>query len=169
MNHTESRIQQQCIAWFRAEYPEFTMLLTHVANEGNAHSRVSGAIHKAEGTVAGVADLILFAASDVGIPYKEGVVLLRHYHGLGIEMKTKLGKQTQQQKDFQRMFEAAGFMYVVIRSLEEFQEVIRNYIKGIKDDTRKEIRDANRARLKEQEDREREKFYKVINNKNKKS
>lgn len=165
MNHTESRIQQQCISWFRGEYPEYKMLLTHVANEGNAHSRVSGAIHKAEGTVAGVADLLFFAASDVGIPYKEGVVLLRHYHGLGIEMKTKLGKQHQQQKDFQRMFEAAGFMYVIVRSLEEFQEVIKNYMAGIQATTKKNILEAHQAMIKASEDREREKFYRIINKK----
>ena len=59
MNHEESKLQKACVAWFRAQYPQYAMLLTHVANEGNGN-RVSAAIHKGEGTVAGVPDLLLF-------------------------------------------------------------------------------------------------------------
>ena len=58
--YEESRLQQQCVSWFRAQYPEYAMLLTHPINEGNRGTRTQGAIHKAEGTVAGVPDLLFF-------------------------------------------------------------------------------------------------------------
>lgn len=48
MNHEESKLQQQCVSWFRAQYPQYAMLLTHMPNEGNGN-RVTGAIRKAEG------------------------------------------------------------------------------------------------------------------------
>ena len=159
MNHEESRLQQQCVAWFRAQYPQYAMLLTHTANEGNGN-RVSGAIHKAEGTVAGVPDLILFMPSDYKTRLFE-VDFVKTYTGLGIEMKTKTGKQTQQ-KDFQKMFEASFHKYVVVRSLDEFIEVIHEYIGYTADWLRDSIDNAHREIVKAAEQREKEKFYKVI-------
>lgn len=155
MNHEESKLQQQCVAWFRAQYPQYAMLLTHPANEGNGN-RVSGAIHKAEGTVAGVPDLLLFMPS---------FTLLERYNGLGIEMKTMRGRQTQQQKDFQEMIEAAGYKYVVVRRLEEFVIVIRKYIDNAPTQLKKNISSVHAEITKAAEEREKEKFYKVIGKK----
>lgn len=155
MNHEESKLQQQCVAWFRAQYPQYAMLLTHPANEGNGN-RVSGAIHKAEGTVAGVPDLLLFMPS---------FTLLGRYNGLGIEMKTMRGRQTQQQKDFQEMIEAAGYKYVVVRRLEEFVIVIRKYIDNAPTQLKKNISSVHAEITRAAEEREKEKFYKVIGKK----
>ena len=118
MTHEESKLQQQCVAWFRLQYPEFAMLLTHPANEGNGN-RISGAIHKAEGTVAGVSDLLFFLPSGA---YGEIC------YGLGIELKTKTGRQSPAQKKFSKFFVAAGYYYVIVRSLEEFKRYIDFWI-----------------------------------------
>lgn len=70
MNHQESKLQQQCVAWFRAQYPQYAMLLIHPINEGSGHSQTDRrrqGIHKAEGAVAGVPDLILFMPSDYNL------------------------------------------------------------------------------------------------------
>lgn len=163
MNHEESKLQQQCVAWFRAQYPQYAMLLTHPANEGNGN-RVSGAIHKAEGTVAGVPDLVLFIPSE----YKMRVNALEFvttYMGLGIEMKTKTGRQTQQQKDFQKMFEATGHKYVIVRSLDEFMEIINQYLGYTANWLRDAADYAHHEIVKAAEEREKEKFYKVIGKK----
>lgn len=156
MKHNESQLQQQCVAWFRAQYPQYAMLLTHVANEGNGN-HVTGAIHKAEGTVAGVPDLLLFMpAWYVG----DGVVNLMAV--LGIEFKTPTGKQSQQQKDYQRMFEAAGNKYVIVRSFEDFRREVNSHISNTLCEMRKQIASTHVEIEKEKLERERARLQKII-------
>lgn len=138
------------------------MLLTHPANEGNGN-RVTGAIHKAEGTVPGVPDLILFLPAYPGLSYV--ISKWTEVHGLGIELKTSKGRQSQQQKDFQRMFEAAGYAYVVIRSFDEFRVYVTSYILASFEGVRDNITEAHKELTAEQEAREKEHFMKVIGKK----
>lgn len=105
MMHEESKIQQQFVKWFRLQYPQLALLLFAVPN-GGARRRVEAAIMKAEGTTAGVADLILLFPS-------------KQYHGLCIEMKSKNGRQRPSQKMWQERVEWAGYKYVIARSLDE--------------------------------------------------
>lgn len=177
MNHEESRLQQQCVAWFRAQYPQYAMLLTHPINEGSGHTttdRRRQGIHKAEGAVAGVPDLILFMPSEFAeFTYEADskgkkipiMGLIKIYHGLGIEMKTKAGRQERSQKDFQKLFEAAGYKYFIVRSFDDFQKVIKEYIGNSPLDRTDSIRTAHAEITKAAEQREREKFYKVIGKK----
>lgn len=163
MNHEESRLQQQCVAWFRAQYPQYAMLLTHVANEGNGN-RVTGAINKAEGTVAGVPDLLLFMHGRQN--YKEhGISMSKPASALGIEMKTTKGKQSQKQKDFQKMFEAAGYMYAVVRSLDDFRSLINCYIGDVNGEVRRRIASAHVEIEQAATKREKEHLLKVIGKK----
>ena len=155
MNHEESKLQQQCVAWFRMRYPKYAMLLTHPANEGNGN-RVNGAIHKAEGTVPGVPDLLLFLPS-----FSEGVIMA----GLGIEMKTEKGRLSQSQKDFCLMFSAAHYDYVVVRSLDDFMKVINNWVEGVPATVRESIGNVYRGIRQERLQREREKLQRIINKK----
>ena len=70
---------------------------------------------KAMGVRAGFPDLILCVA--------------RHgYHGLFVELKTDKGRQTDNQKYYQCVLEEQGYRYVVVRSLEEFINVINDYL-----------------------------------------
>ena len=93
MNHEESKLQRQCVAWFRAQYPQYAMLLTHPINEGSGHTttdRRRQGIHKAEGAVAGVPDLILFMPAEYrygsGIgPQDDAQTIVSH--SLGMEFK----------------------------------------------------------------------------------
>lgn len=164
MNHEESKLQQQCVAWFRAQYPHYAMLLTHPANEGNGN-RVSGAIHKAEGTVAGVPDLILFMHGRQYYSDAHGIMISKPASALGIELKTDKGRQSQQQKDFQKMFEAAGYLYIVVRSLEGFMDVINAYINEVDPVVRDTITNTAIRIKAAAEAKEREHFYKVIGKK----
>lgn len=52
------------------------------------------------------------------------------FHSLCIEFKTpsKSSRQTPTQKEWQALAEAHGNKYIVCRSLEDFQQVIRAYI-----------------------------------------
>lgn len=115
MRHVESVLQQNCVKWFRLQYPKLALLLFAVPN-GGARKRVEAAIMKAEGTTAGVSDLILLFPS-------------KHYHGLCIEMKWEKGKQQPSQKKWQRAVEEAGFKYVIARSFDQFMDEINTYLR----------------------------------------
>lgn len=85
-----------------------------VPNGGKRGIR-EAAIMKAEGVVAGVADLLLLIPS-------------REYHALAIEMKTDKGRQNDNQKLWQEDFEKAGGKYVVCRCFDEFRIAVEKYL-----------------------------------------
>lgn len=110
----EHRIQCACVNWFRLQYPDHASALFAVPN-GGRRDRVSGAKLKAEGVLPGVSDLILLLPRG------------RH-HGLLIEMKTERGKQSQAQRDWQRDMVHRGYKYLVIRSIDEFIDMVTDYL-----------------------------------------
>lgn len=112
--HLESELQRTCVEWFRLVYPSFSTLLFAVPNGGRRNPR-EAAIMKAEGTTAGVADLILF------LPRQDK-------HALCIEMKTSDGRQSPAQKEWQQKVQQQGYQYEVVRNFSQFQELIENYI-----------------------------------------
>lgn len=168
MNHEESKLQQACVSWFRAQYPQYAMLLVHPINEGSGHASIDRrrqGIHKAEGAVAGVPDLILFMWAEFEEPFNNDLVWKTVFHGLGIEFKTPKGNQSQQQKDFQKMFEAAGYKYIIVRSFEEFKSAIDEYISNIEVNVRVGVASSHVEIVQAAEQREKEKFYKIIGKK----
>lgn len=110
----EDKLQAACLIWFRLQYPQLRMLLFAVPN-GGSRNKVEAAKLKATGVTPGVADLIFL------LP-RQG------YNNLLIEMKTPTGKQSPEQKDFQKQVEKAGALYVICRSLEQFMLTINNYL-----------------------------------------
>lgn len=111
----EAKIQAECFKWCWNEHPETRRLLFHVENEEAHGNMIDGARRKAMGLVAGVSDLILLMPRGP-------------YHGLMIEMKTLTGTQKERQRTWQALVEKQGYMYVVCRSLEQFQTTIDNYL-----------------------------------------
>lgn len=114
MKHTESTLQKRCVNWFRLNYPKHLRLIA-IPN-GGARNAITGAILKGEGVVAGAPDLFLFHAA-------------QGFHGLAIEMKSRIGKQSESQKAFEADIDIEGYKYVVCRSFEEFQAVVNEYFK----------------------------------------
>ena len=110
----EHRLQAACVRWFRLQYPKMRHNLFAVPN-GGKRDAVTGAKLKEEGALAGVADLILLKSN-------------RFYGALLIEVKTKTGRQSDSQKEWEQKITEDGYKYVVIRSLEEFQGAIQNYL-----------------------------------------
>ena len=107
----ESVLQTACVKWFRLQYPH--LVIYAVPNGGSRNVREAQRL-KAEGVLAGVADL---------------VVLLPKGKSLYIEMKVKGNKQTENQKVFQDKAITLGHPYTVCYSFEEFKEVIERNIK----------------------------------------
>jgi hypothetical protein len=114
MRNIESNLQIACVRWFRLQYPRKANLLNSVPN-GGARNAITGAIIKKEGAVRGVADLELNMAA-------------HGYHGLKIEMKTAKGRQSPFQKQWQKDIEAQGYLYAIVRSVDEFIQLITWYI-----------------------------------------
>ena len=111
----EHRLQEACVRWFNLQYPQLEGRLFAVPN-GGRRDAVTGARLKAEGVVAGVADLILLKSN-------------RHYGALLIEMKTPTGKQRKKQKWWQSVIcKQNEYKYVVCRSLDDFIREVRDYL-----------------------------------------
>lgn len=115
MNDEEHRLQCACVRWFAYQHPELRGRLFAVPN-GGRRDAVTGAKMKAEGVVAGVADLILLVRSG-------------DFGALLIEMKTPKGRQSDSQREWERLVTARGeYLYRICRSLEEFITLIESYL-----------------------------------------
>lgn len=113
----EHLLQVACVNWFRTSYPNISHTLFAVPN-GGRRDKTTGARLKAEGVLAGVADLILLRST-------------KFYGALLIEMKTPSGRQSDTQRRWSELITKDNYKYVVVRSLEEFMEVVKNYLKDI--------------------------------------
>jgi hypothetical protein len=85
-----------------------------VPNGGHRNIQTARSL-KGEGGTSGVSDLLL-------------LVPKREYHGLCVEVKTPVGRQSENQKNWQRIIEAQGYRYEIVRSLDEFAELVRWYL-----------------------------------------
>ena len=114
----EMHIQAECVKWLWNERPMTRGLFFHVENELSmaGNNAAVGAIRRAQGIVKGVSDCIL-------LMQRGG------YGALLVEFKTATGYQSSAQKEWQSLVERQGYKYVVCRSLEEFKEIIDNYLK----------------------------------------
>lgn len=112
-SHPESKLQIQCVTWFRYQYPYLAPLFFAVPNGGSRDKR-EAAIMKAEGITAGVSDLIL------NIPAGA-------YTQLDIEMKSG-SRQSEAQKRYQRYAQAVGIKYIICKTFESFKDEVTNYL-----------------------------------------
>jgi len=114
MKHLESKLQIECVKWFRYQYPNYRMLLFAIPNGGKRNA-ITAQILKSEGVVSGVADLFL------SIPKGK-------FHGLYIEMKYGKGIQSDNQKEFEKNVIAMGYKYIITNSLYDFVKEIDLYM-----------------------------------------
>jgi hypothetical protein len=101
MQKSESRIQQECVEWFRNKCIKggLPYLLLSIPNDNQKFL-------KGTGLLKGASDLIMVVEKNV----------------FWIEMKTPTGRQSPEQKNFELSVNQLGFDYLLFRSLEEFQE-----------------------------------------------
>ena len=117
MKHTlktmnESYLQQQCIKWFKLQYPK--LIMYSIPNGGNRNTREAVKL-KREGTMAGVSDLFLAQPSG-------------HSAGLFIEMKVKPNKMTDNQIIFAKRIQEAGYHFECCYSFDAFMKIVNNYL-----------------------------------------
>jgi len=106
-SQSEWKIQASMVAWFGRNFRDQRDLLC--ANNNNSQNRIAGARNNMIGIRSGRADLTLYWSG-------------RAYH---IEVKTPNGNQSESQREFQRLIESNGFTYHIVRSKDEFIELIR--------------------------------------------
>tara|TARA_R110002096_G_scaffold217142_2_gene405162 strand:+ start:664 stop:1008 length:345 start_codon:yes stop_codon:yes gene_type:complete len=108
---SEALIQQEIVVWFKNNYclkhHEPQAVIFSVPNEREGYQIMRKLL--LTGLMSGVSDLIIIL---------EGRVLF-------IEVKTKTGTQSKTQKSFQKKVERLGFPYYLVRSLENFEEIIK--------------------------------------------
>ena len=128
MTQEEHNIQAACVRWFGYAHPELRGLLFAIPN-GGARSKATAGRLKAEGVVAGVSDLILLVPCCRAKITENNAAEIEIRHALCIEMKTAKGRQSPEQKIWQRLVEEHGYKYAVCRSLDEFIDTVEAYLR----------------------------------------
>jgi hypothetical protein len=110
---SETRLQQEIIMWFNNEYPLYRGLLCY--NNNNSTGSVRGVWNKFLGIIKGRSDLTF---------YFNGKAYM-------IELKTLKGRQSEVQKDWEKLIVRHGFTYIVVRSLQDFKIAIHKIINNL--------------------------------------
>jgi hypothetical protein len=109
---TESQIQQQCVEWFKMQYPKLKIAAS--MNGGYlAGGYRSFARHKAEGALVGDPDLRIMA--------NNGKTLY-------IEMKTPRGVISSEQSKLHKELLDMGHTVYVARSFDEFKNLVDSWM-----------------------------------------
>lgn len=108
--------QEQCavIKWFDMQYPKLKGRLAAVPNASKCPVWV-GKKMNSEGRRKGYPDLQLLMPSCI-------------YHGLIIEMKTKTGTVSKEQKDWLEWLNSQGYLAEVCKGFDEARTVIKAYV-----------------------------------------
>lgn len=116
-NNEEARIQTEFFNQVPLFFPTLPDRLLFAVPNGGSRHKIEAANMKRQGVKRGVADVIL------QVP-KKG------YASLCLEFKTPTGRQSDEQKEYQRQVEMAGSKYVVVRSVEQAIRVMLQYLKN---------------------------------------
>jgi hypothetical protein len=124
MKGLEDKLQEHCVRWFRYSYPD--VIIFAIPN-GGSRNAIEAAKLKRTGTLAGVADLYVMK-SHSHETFKDNYFDVTIYHGLFVELKIGKNNQTPAQAEFMLNAKNAGYGYVVCRSLEEFIQIVNDYL-----------------------------------------
>lgn len=115
-SNEEAEIQSEFFSQAKLFFPQIPDKLLFAVPNGGSRNKIEAANLKRQGTKAGVSDVILL------IP-KGG------YASLCMEFKTRVGRQSEHQKEFQEQAESCGSKYVVVRSVKDAIEEVRQYLR----------------------------------------
>lgn len=108
--HSETCLQMHCKQWLDKAGLWSKLLIFHVANERKGGIGVQ--MHfKRTGVRAGVADWLLFVPGAM----------------VAIELKDDEGEQREDQERFEKKWTAAGGVYYLCRTVEDFETIVMRY------------------------------------------
>lgn len=112
--HTESNEQIAAMDWLRAQHPNIALHTLHIGNERKA-SYYAGYIMKRMGVLKGASDLFMAWPSG-------------GFHGLFIEVKSKIGRPSAEQKAFLQRMKDVGYRAEICYGAEEVINTMKEYI-----------------------------------------
>lgn len=108
-SNNEHKLQMACVGWFRLNYKLSDIVLASFPNEGKRDFGQGDKLKKL-GLLPGMPDLILIANNKVRF----------------IELKYEDGKISNEQKEVHEKLKSNGFEVSVIRSFDEFTELVKS-------------------------------------------
>lgn len=114
INWSEAKLQSEIWKWINNNFIIHDKCVAYHIPNGGARNEREGANLKAQGVVPGVADLHI----------------LCNGKSLYIELKTAIGTQSNEQKEFERMVNNHGAQYHVVRDEITAKNIIINFIKS---------------------------------------
>lgn len=113
MKRSEDHLQAEIVKWWQETYPSRRADLFHVPNEAKRTPQEAGRM-AAIGLMPGVPDLLVHVGFNHFVP---------------IEVKAENGKLSEAQKNMAKVWQERGTIIHVVRSLQEFQEIIRVWLR----------------------------------------
>lgn len=134
MKQLESKLQAECVKWFRLQHPD--KIIFAIPN-GGSRNVMEAANLKRSGVLSGVSDLFIAEPSmmDVNIGSEKSSIYVPkfvQYHGMFIEMKYGKNKLQESQKIFSESVIKKGYYFVTCYSFDDFKKRlnnIENYLK----------------------------------------
>lgn len=114
-DNPEARIQAEFFKQVPLFFPKLPSKLLLAIPNGGSRNIIEAKNLKAQGVKSGVSDVLL-------------LIPKRGYACLCMEFKTPVGKQSDEQKLFQKETESVGNKYVVVRSVKEATDILRWYL-----------------------------------------
>lgn len=114
MRHQESDLQKRCVTLLKYRYTRYMGAWNHSPNEGK-RTEFQGSVLRAMGMQKGWPDLEIMVPS-------------QGYHGLFIEFKTVTGRASKDQKEVRKILEGLGYRYEIVRTYEEFEQIVHEYL-----------------------------------------
>lgn len=125
LDKAESKIQQECVQWYRnsfcLKHHSPRSMIFSIPNEGRG---AASAQLIATGLYPGCADTWIFhREAHCALCKQENIFQTKQFF---VEFKTAEGVQSDKQKEFQAHCEEMKISYFIVRSLEQFKQVIAN-------------------------------------------
>lgn len=109
---SEDQLQSICYTWAVNTYKELRFGNLFAIPNGGLRNKIEAQKFKATGVVAGIPDMILLNKGKM----------------IGIELKTLVGVVSDKQKKVHESWKEQGFEVYIIRTFEEFQELIKKVV-----------------------------------------
>jgi hypothetical protein len=112
----EADIQSEFFNQVKIFFPRIPEKLLFAIPNGGSRNKLEAINLKRQGVKRGVADVLL-------------LIPRCGFASLCLEFKTKTGKQSDDQKEFQEQAENCGSKYVIVRSVKDAIDEMKNYLK----------------------------------------